>query len=88
MNAAHTHEPLWHMGSLFRWRMHGFQVRSERARMLLMVTPAGLEEAFIATSEVAPRAELPPPPAGPPPREVIEHLLATHGARGVRFQLE
>ena len=28
---------------------------------------------------------LPPPPDGPPPREVIERLLAVHGARGVRF---
>lgn len=152
MDTSHTHEHLWHMGSLFRWlatardtggafalaevevragaeppphahaheeesfyvlegdvdfvvdgttkrlgsgdfavlprgHIHGFRVRSDRARMLIMVTPGGLEEAFIATSELAPRAELPPPPAGPPPREVIESLIAVHGARGVRFEL-
>jgi quercetin dioxygenase-like cupin family protein len=70
-----------------RGRVHGFRVRSERARMLLLVTPGGLDEAFIATSVVAPRAELPPPPDGPPPREVIENVIAVHGARGIRFAL-
>lgn len=68
-----------------RDKTHAFAVRSERARMLLWVTPPGLEDAFAATSELAARDELPPPPDGPPPREVIERLLAVHGARGVRF---
>jgi hypothetical protein len=70
-----------------RGKAHGFKVRTERARLLLWVTPGGLEDAFIATSEPAPRDELPPPPEAPPPREVIERLLAIHGARGVSFQL-
>jgi len=68
-----------------RGRQHGFRVNSPEARLLLMVTPGGLEEAFIATSEAATATGLPPKPAGPPPREVIERLIAIHGARGVRF---
>lgn len=71
-----------------RGHVHGFRVRSDRARMLLMVTPAGLEEAFIATSEPATCNELPPVPAGPPPREVIENLIAVHGSHGIRFELD
>ncbi len=67
-----------------RGHVHGFRVRSERARMLLWVTPGGLEEAFIATSVPAAQPAL-PPVSGPPPREVIEHLVAVHGARGIRF---
>lgn len=147
-----THQPLWHLGSLFRWlvtaketngafalaevevragceppphahtfeeesfyvlegeadflvddqahaaragelvvlprgHVHAFRVRSERVRMLLWVTPGGLEEAFIATSEPAAAPELPPRPEGPPAPEVIERLLAIHGARGIRFEL-
>jgi len=68
-----------------RGKTHAFTVRSATARMLLWITPPGLEDAFAATSEIAPTDELPPPPDGPPPREVIERLLAIHGARGVRF---
>ncbi len=147
-----TREPLWHMGSLFRWvatardtngafslaeievragceppphrhtnedesfyvldgemefivdgettraragelaflprgRTHAFRVVTARTRALLHISPAGLEDAFLETSDRAPRAELPPPPAGPPPRELIERLLSIHGARGVRFEL-
>jgi len=66
---------------------HAFQVRSERARALLCITPGGLEQAFLATSEPAPRAELPPIPEGPPPAALIERVLSTHAARGVRFEL-
>lgn len=70
-----------------RGHVHAFRVRSSETRMLLWVTPAGLEDAFIATSALAPRAELPPPLVGPPPREVIEQLLSVHGARGIHFEL-
>jgi quercetin dioxygenase-like cupin family protein len=69
-----------------RGRTHAFRVRSDRARALMCITPAGLEDAFFATSEAAPRCELPPPPEGPPPRELIERVLAVHGARGVSFE--
>jgi quercetin dioxygenase-like cupin family protein len=70
-----------------RGRTHAFRVRSERARALLCITPAGLEEAFFATSEPALRAELPPVSEGPPPRELIERVLSIQAARGVRFEL-
>ena len=70
-----------------RGRTHAFRVATARARALLCITPAGLEDAFLETSERAPRAELPPLPDGSPPREVIERVLAIQGARGVRFEL-
>jgi quercetin dioxygenase-like cupin family protein len=63
-----------------RGHTHAFIVQSERARALLCITPAGLEEAFLATSEAE-------PPSGPPPREAIERVLAIHGERGIRFEL-
>ncbi len=71
-----------------RGKKHGFRVLSERVRMLLLITPGGLEEAFRATSEPAVRDELPPPPDGPPPLAIIEQVLAAQAARGVHFDLE
>lgn len=70
-----------------RGSVHGFRVLSPRARFLMLLTPGGLDRAFVATSEPAPCAVLPPLPEGPPPAAVIEHLLSVHGAHGVRFEL-
>jgi len=71
-----------------RGKTHAFRVLSPRARMVMMITPGGLEAAFRASSEPAERDELPPPPEGPPPLAVIERLLAVQGERGVRFERE
>lgn len=70
-----------------RGSTHAFLVQSERARALMCITPAGLEQAFLATSEPAPTNALPPALSGPPPREAIERVLTIHGHHGVRFEL-
>jgi quercetin dioxygenase-like cupin family protein len=53
---------------------HAYQVRSPTARFLLLLTPAGFEQFFIADGTPShPDAELPPVP-GPPPPEAVERL--------------
>lgn len=60
---------------------HGFEVVSETARFLLLVTPAGFEEFFLAQSVAAERPELPPAPEGPPDVERIVALCERFGVR-------
>ena len=57
---------------------HGFAVRSPQARMLVMTTPAGLEQAFRACSE-------PAPPDGPPSQDAIAAVTAEFARHGVTF---
>ena len=64
---------------------HGFAVRTEAARLLQAFTPGGLEEAFRALSEAAPRNELPPAPDGPPPPEAVDAMTAEFARHGVEF---
>jgi quercetin dioxygenase-like cupin family protein len=64
---------------------HGFAVRTATARMLVMATPAGLEEAFRAFSEPAPERTLPPAPEGPPDAAQMEALSAEFARHGVTF---
>jgi quercetin dioxygenase-like cupin family protein len=64
---------------------HGFAVRTAVARMLVMATPAGLEEAFRAFSEPAPERVLPPAPQGPPDAALMEALNAEFARHGVTF---
>jgi quercetin dioxygenase-like cupin family protein len=53
---------------------HAYRVRSNTARFLLLITPAGFEQFFIADGTPSdPDAELPPVPEPPPP-EVVERL--------------
>ena len=66
---------------------HGFAVTSSQARVLLFITPGGLEEAFRATStptDAAPGDDA-PTPTGPPAPEEIERLTAAYAAHGVEF---
>jgi quercetin dioxygenase-like cupin family protein len=64
---------------------HGFAVRTPMARMLVMATPAGLEEAFRAFSEPAPERTLPPATEGPPDAAEMEALSAEFERHGVTF---
>lgn len=57
---------------------HGFAVRTPQARMLVLTTPAGLEQAFRACSE-------PTPPDGPPSEEAIGAVTAEFARHGVTF---
>jgi len=43
--------------------VHGFAIEEGPARLLVLVTPAGLEGLFLASSEPAPSLDLPPVPA-------------------------
>ena len=54
-----------------RNQLHGFKLKTPTARVLLMVTPGGLENAFKARGTPATSLELPPPPAAPPTAEQI-----------------
>lgn len=64
---------------------HGFAVRTPEARVLTLLTPAGLEEAFRACSVPAPDRALPPAPDGPPDAEAIAALMGEFTRHGVTF---
>jgi quercetin dioxygenase-like cupin family protein len=65
-----------------RGLMHGFTAHDESCRALVIMTPAGLEEAFRELSdEMPPGMALPPRPLGPPSTAHLEGL----GRRGVVF---
>jgi quercetin dioxygenase-like cupin family protein len=62
---------------------HAFRVRSDTARFLLLITPAGFERFFITNGTPSdPEADLPPVP-GPPPPEAIERLTQILSDYGV-----
>ncbi|MGY1760734.1 cupin domain-containing protein [Geodermatophilus sp. SYSU D00779] len=53
---------------------HAYRVRSDTARFLLLITPAGFEQFFVTDGAPShPGGELPPVP-GPPPPEAVERL--------------
>lgn len=64
---------------------HGFAIRSDTARVLIALTPGGLEEAFRSLSEPAAFDGLPPVPEGPPSPEAIEAMTAAFAEHGVEF---
>lgn len=64
---------------------HGFAVRSDRARMLLVLTPGGLEATFHSLSDPAVAGAELPPVLGPPPAEAINAMEVAFGAYGVTF---
>lgn len=61
---------------------HAFKVLTDRAEVMILLTPGGFEQYFIEMSEPAPAMELPPPPAGAPD---IARLIATSSRYGIRF---
>lgn len=64
---------------------HGFAVRSGTARMLLVFTPGGLEEAFRSVSVPADAAVLPAEAAAPPSPALLEAAGRAFANRGVTF---
>jgi mannose-6-phosphate isomerase-like protein (cupin superfamily) len=58
---------------------HAFRVVSPRARMLVMVAPAGLRAFFEEMGEPATSRGLPPAPEGPPDLERLEKVAAKYG---------
>jgi quercetin dioxygenase-like cupin family protein len=61
---------------------HAFAVRSDTARFLLLLTPSGFEQFFIADGQPASMGgDLPPVPGPPPAGEIarLADLLSTYG---------
>lgn len=58
---------------------HTFQIVSATARWFGFGTPAGLDQWFFETGEVAGALTLPPPPAGPPDVDAIVASLMAYG---------
>ena len=67
-----------------RGLQHGFAVHSEIARVILLVTPGGLEQGF-AKLAVPTDLELPPVPTGPPSHEEAAALSEAFADLGVTF---
>ena len=65
---------------------HQFQILSPSARLLMWVSPAGLDEWFWDNSVPAPDMKPLPVPQGPPPAEAIDHFVRTLGEYGVVMQ--
>lgn len=64
---------------------HSFAIESEQIRMLILLTPAGLEGFFKECSVPAPAMTLPPPVEVP--YSEIEKLLAVGAKYGIEFGL-
>jgi quercetin dioxygenase-like cupin family protein len=61
---------------------HSFELNSSQARALVLVAPAGLEEAFKQLGEPAQSPTLPPPPEEPPD---VEEIIAVFSEYGIEF---
>lgn len=61
---------------------NAFAVRSEMARFLCIITPAGFEQLFLDDGVPSDATE-PPLPLGPPPPEAVERLAALLETYGV-----
>jgi quercetin dioxygenase-like cupin family protein len=53
---------------------HHFKLVSDTAKVLMHLTPGGLEEMFIEMSTAADALAFPPRPQGPPPQEWLERM--------------
>ncbi len=73
------------------WLPRGIQhvpiAKTPEIRVLAVITPAGLEEAFKQVSEPARAPTLPPPPEEPPDMEQMRQVLAVFEAYGAEFAL-
>ena len=73
------------------WLPRGVQhaplAKTPEIRTLVLITPAGLEEAFKQVSEPAQSSTLPPLPDEPPDMEQMQQMLAVFEAYGVEFAL-
>jgi quercetin dioxygenase-like cupin family protein len=62
---------------------HSFKVNGERAKMLALFVPAGLENMFLELSRPADKLDFPPPPQGPPPVEWLQKLTLQQQQFGI-----
>lgn len=64
---------------------HKFELVSEKAEVLMWISPAGLEQWFWDNSAPAPDGKPLPLQAGPPPSHVIEHFVNSLREYGVEM---
>ena len=64
---------------------HSFEILSERAEVLMWISPAGLDQWFWDNSAPAPDGKSLPVPQGPPPPDVITHFVTSLQAYGVEM---
>jgi quercetin dioxygenase-like cupin family protein len=64
---------------------HSFEILSERAEVLMWISPAGLDQWFWDNSTPAPDGKSLPVPQGPPPADVIKHFVSSLQAYGVEL---
>jgi quercetin dioxygenase-like cupin family protein len=64
---------------------HQFEILTESARLLMWMSPAGLDQWFWDNSVPAPDMKPLPVPQGPPPGEAIEHFVTSLRAYGVEM---
>ena len=62
---------------------HSFKVNGERAKVLMHIVPAGLENMFQELSQKADKLEFPPPPQGPPPAVWLQKLAVLQQQFGI-----
>jgi mannose-6-phosphate isomerase-like protein (cupin superfamily) len=58
---------------------HRFDVGGQGCRMLFILTPAGMEDLILATSEPARSRTLPPPESEPPDFDRLRTIVARYG---------
>lgn len=61
---------------------HFFKLKTPTARVLIMFTPGGLEEAYRRLGVAAPKLELPAPPSAPPTPEQLAAAAAVFAEYG------
>ena len=64
---------------------HSFEIISEKAEVLMWISPAGLDQWFWDNSVPAPDGKPLPALQGPPPAEVIKHFVTTLQSYGVEM---
>ncbi|AYA37601.1 cupin domain-containing protein [Hymenobacter oligotrophus] len=64
---------------------HSFEVLTDSAQVLMLISPAGLDEWFWDHSAPAPDGQPLPQPQGPPPAEAIAEFVRTLGDYGVQM---
>jgi quercetin dioxygenase-like cupin family protein len=62
---------------------HHFKLKTDTAKILVHVAPAGLEEMFWELSRPADRIDFPPMPAGPPDAQFLEKLKGLQAKYGI-----
>lgn len=64
---------------------HSFEILSEKADVLMLISPAGLDQWFWDNSAPAPDGKALPFFEGPPPAELVQHFISSLQTFGVEM---